>query len=36
MFTADETLLAVAKGTLVNRYGPIDYESALLSFNHTS
>ncbi len=36
MFTADETLLAVAKGTLVNRFGPIDYQGAMLSFNHTS
>ena len=36
MFTADETLLAMAKGTLVSRFGPIDYESELLPFNHTS
>jgi len=36
MFTGDETLLAVARGALVNRFGPIDYESELLPFDHTS
>ncbi len=36
IFSADETLLAVARGTLVNRFGPIDYHSELLPFNHTS
>jgi hypothetical protein len=36
MFSGDETLLAVAKGALVTRYGTIDYESELLPFDHTS
>lgn len=36
MFTADKTLLAVAREALVNRFGPIDYQSELLPFNHTS
>jgi hypothetical protein len=35
MFTGDETLLAVARGALVNRFGPIDYQSELLPFHHT-
>jgi hypothetical protein len=35
MFSGDETLLAVAKGALVNRFGPVDYESELLCFDHT-
>jgi hypothetical protein len=35
MFTADETLLAVARGALANRFGPMDYQSELLSFYHT-
>ena len=36
MFSGDKTLLAVAKGALVNRFGTTDYESGLLPFNHTS
>ncbi|MBM4431764.1 MAG: DUF4416 family protein [Chloroflexi bacterium] len=36
IFTGDETLLAVARGALVNRFGAIDYSSDLLSFDHTS
>ncbi|MBC7234192.1 MAG: DUF4416 family protein [Chloroflexi bacterium] len=36
IFTADETLLAVARGALANRFGPIDYQSELLPFNHTT
>jgi len=36
IFTGDETLLAVARGALVNRFGAIDYQSELLPFNHTS
>jgi hypothetical protein len=36
MFSGDRTLLAVATGALVNRFGTTDYESELLSFNHTS
>lgn len=35
MFTGDETLLAVARGALVNRFGSVDYQSELLSFHHT-
>lgn len=35
MFTGDEMLLAVARGALVNRFGPVDYQSELLSFHHT-
>jgi hypothetical protein len=35
MFTGDETLLAVARGALVNRFGPIDYQSDLLPFDYT-
>jgi hypothetical protein len=36
MFSGDETLLAVAKGALVRRFGSTDYESELLPFDHTS
>jgi hypothetical protein len=36
VFTGDRTLLAVAKGAMVNRFGTVDYESELLPFNHTS
>jgi len=36
IFTGDETLLAVARGALANRFGSIDYQSELLPFNHTS
>jgi hypothetical protein len=35
IFTGDETLLAVSRGALVNRFGPIDYQSELLPFYHT-
>jgi hypothetical protein len=35
MFTGDETLLAVARGALTNRFGVIDYQSELLPFHHT-
>jgi hypothetical protein len=35
MFSSDETLLAVAKGALAQRFGPVDYESELLLFDHT-
>ena len=35
IFTGDETLLAVARGALANRFGPMDYQSELLSFYHT-
>ena len=35
MFTGDETLLAVARGALVNRFGAIDYQSEVLPFHHT-
>lgn len=35
MFTGDETLLAVARGALINRFGAIDYQSELLPFHHT-
>ncbi len=36
MFGGDETLLAVAKGALVNRFGPVDYESEVLRFDNTA
>jgi len=36
IFTGDATLLAVARGALVNRFGAIDYQSELLPFNYTS
>jgi hypothetical protein len=36
IFTSDETLLAVARGALANRFGAIDYCSDLLCFDHTS
>lgn len=35
MFTGDETLLAVARGALANRFGPLDYQSEILPFYHT-
>jgi hypothetical protein len=35
MFTGDETLLAVARGALANRFGAIDYQSESLPFHHT-
>jgi len=35
MFSSDETLLAVAKGALAQRFGPVDYGSELLLFDHT-
>ena len=36
IFTGDETLLAVARGALVKHFGPLDYQSEVLPFNHTS
>jgi len=36
VFTADETLLAVARGAMANRFGPIDYQSDVLPFDHTT
>jgi hypothetical protein len=36
LFSGDETLLAMARGALINRWGPLDYESDLLAFTHTS
>jgi len=35
MFTAHEGLFEVAKARLVERFGPIDYESQTLPFDHT-
>jgi hypothetical protein len=35
MFSREETLLSVAKGALMNRFGPVDYESELLYFDQT-
>ncbi len=35
MFTGDETLLAVARGALTNRFGPVDYQSEILPFRQT-
>ncbi len=36
MFSHDETLLAVARGALISRFGSVDYHSELLPFDHTS
>lgn len=36
IFTGDETLLAVARGALASRFGPMDYQSEILPFNHTT
>jgi len=36
MFSGDETLLAVARETLVQRFGPLDYQTQMLPFDHTS
>ncbi|UCC76352.1 MAG: DUF4416 family protein, partial [Anaerolineales bacterium] len=35
MFSHDETLLAVAKGALIRRFGSVDYQSEPLPLNHT-
>ncbi len=36
IFTPDETLLAVVRGALTSHWGPLDYQSELLPFEHTS
>lgn len=36
IFTADETLLAVVRGALTSLWGPLDYQSELLPFTHTT
>ena len=36
IFTADETLLAVARDALTSQWGPLDYQSEVLPFNHTT
>jgi hypothetical protein len=36
IFSADETLLAVARGALTSLWGPLDYQSQVLPFNHTT
>ena len=35
LFSANETLLAVARGALADLFGPLDYQSELLPFDHT-
>jgi len=35
LFSADETLLAVARGALLNLFGPLDYQSEFLPFDQT-
>ena len=36
IFTADEMLLAVARDALTSQWGPLDYQSEWLPFNHTT
>jgi len=36
IFTADETLLAVARDALTSQWGPLDYQSEVLPFKHTT